>query len=87
MLLAEPIEQKINRINEIASDPHLNPIEKKVRIAEYLSGIYSGRNGTIRVYRSPDNRTLLAIKGTFQGSHIHQINLRSDKVLTAIQNI
>lgn len=81
------IEEKINRINEIASDPDLNTIEKRVKIAEYLSGLYIGQNWQIQVYRSPDNRTLLAIKGTYQGAELHQVNLTPHKVLSAIQNI
>jgi len=81
------IEKLEKEIQKIIADKTLDNIKKKVAIADILSGKYKGKNGEITVYRSPNNRTLLAVKGIFNGENIHKIDLVPQKILGIIQNI
>ena len=83
------VEELVDRVNKISQDKNMDATEKKVKIAEVLSGTYS--NGTdanrIEVYRSPSNRTLLAVRGNVNGEKIHKVDLTPDKILSAVERI
>lgn len=80
-----PIEVEIivSKMNEIASDKNMTQIEKKVSIAKYLCGDYKSITGkAAEVHRSPNNRTLLAIKGEILNNPlIIKIDLTPTQVL------
>lgn len=77
----------VTTMNGIASDKTLSTIEKKVKIANELSGDYKSICGKdITVYRSPNNRTLLAMKGDVFGKGIIKVDLTPTQVLTYLMS-
>lgn len=81
------IDTLFNTIKSIAADEHLVKIEKMVKIAETMSGQFIGKNGKLLVYRSPNNRTLLAVKGLVGTQEIHIADLSPAKVLHLLEKI
>lgn len=81
------INDLIDGINKISDDQNLKTIEKMVKISELMGGEYIGKNGNVWIYRSPNNRTLSAAKGSFKKQSFQKIDLSPQKVLSILDNI
>lgn len=81
------VNEFVEMMNSVASDKSLSNIERKVKIACNLSGEYKTICGhPVRVYRSPRNRTLLAMEGAIFGANIIKVDLIPTQVLTYLMS-
>ena len=81
------VNEFVEMMNSVASDKNLSNIEKKVKIATEISGDYKTLCGhPVTVYRSPKNRTLLAMKGDIFGKNVIKVDLMPTQVITYLMS-
>lgn len=83
----EVVNGIVEMMNAVASDKMLTAIERKVKIANKIAGEYKticGKHAI--VYRSPNNRTLLAIKGDVLKNGFIKVDLLPTQVLTILMS-
>lgn len=83
----DTIATMMDVLNEIAAQDSLGLIEKRMKIASAMYGCYEGPAGRLTIGRSPDNVTLLSVKGNVGGVDVHAINVTPPKAINALRRL